>query len=77
MTTRKERVTVSVRPELLVAAQADVANGRAASVSSWVDEAMAARAQQESLQDVLASIRAELGPPTEEETEWARSVLGL
>jgi hypothetical protein len=35
------------------------------------------RARRESLADVLAQIRSELGPATEQETAWARSVLGL
>jgi hypothetical protein len=38
---------------------------------------MAERARRESLGDVLAEIRAELGPATDEETAWARSILGL
>lgn len=59
------------------AARAAVAAGRAPSVSAWVASAMAERAHQESLADVLAEIRAELGPASDEETAWARSVLGL
>ncbi|MGH3945836.1 MAG: hypothetical protein ACRDRY_10455 [Pseudonocardiaceae bacterium] len=39
--------------------------------------AMADRARRERLRDVLAEIRAQLGPATDEETAWARSVLGL
>ncbi len=73
----KRRVTVSVRPEVLEAAAADVAAGKAESVSAWVGEAMEARAHRESIKDVLAEIRQEIGPATEEETAWARSVLGL
>jgi hypothetical protein len=38
---------------------------------------MAQRAKRERLADVLADIRAELGPATDEEVAWARSVLGL
>jgi Arc/MetJ-type ribon-helix-helix transcriptional regulator len=74
---RRKRITVSVSPDLVHAAESDVAAGKAPSVSSWVDQAMAERAHRESLRDILAEIRAELGPPTEEETAWARSVLGL
>jgi hypothetical protein len=59
------------------AAEAAVAAGRARSVSAWVASAMDERARRESLAQVLAEIRAELGPATDEETEWARSVLGL
>lgn len=73
----RTRVTVTVDHEAVAAAEAAVAAGQAASVSAWVAEAMLARARREQLRDVLAEIRAELGPATEEETAWARSVLGL
>jgi len=45
-------------------------------VSAWVAAAMHDRARGERLADVLAEIRSELGPATDEETAWARSVLG-
>jgi hypothetical protein len=73
----RSRVTVSVDPETAKAAEAAVAAGRAPSVSAWVAQAMTERARRERLADVLAEIRAELGPPTNEETAWAQSVLGL
>ncbi len=74
---RKQRVTVTVRAEALAAAERDVDAGKAASVSAWVSDAMEAKARRESLKDLLGEIRAEIGPATKEETEWARSVLGL
>ncbi len=73
----RRRLTVTVDEETAGVAEAAVAAGRATSVSAWVASAMAERAQHESLTDVLAQIRAELGPATDEETAWARSVLGL
>lgn len=73
----RSRVTVTVDPETVRTAEAAVAAGRAPSVSAWVASAMAERARRESLADILAEIRAELGPATDEETAWARSVLGL
>ncbi len=73
----RTRLTVTVDHEVATAAEAAVAAGRAPSVSAWVAEAMAERARRESLREALAEIRAELGPATEEETAWARSVLGL
>lgn len=72
----RTRVTVTVDEAVVREAEADVAAGRAASLSAWVAAAMGERAQRERLADVLADIRAELGPPTDEETAWARSVLG-
>ncbi len=71
------RITVTVDQETVRAAEAAVAEGRAPSVSAWVASAMGERARRESLADVLAEIRGELGPATDEETAWARSVLGL
>jgi hypothetical protein len=40
-------------------------------------EAAADPAPRQRLADVLADIRAQLGPATDEETTWARDVLGL
>jgi len=74
---QRRRVTVTVRPHVVEAAEADVAAGRATSVSAWVDAAMEDKAHREDLKALLGEIRAEIGPPTDEETAWARSVLGL
>jgi hypothetical protein len=73
----RSRLTVTVDRETVRAAEAAVAAGRARSVSAWVAAAMDERARRESVADVLAEIRAELGPATDAETAWARSVLGL
>ncbi len=68
---------MTVAPAALETAERDVGTGKAASVSAWVGEAMEEKARRERLQDLLAEIRAEIGPATQEETKWARSVLGL
>ncbi len=73
----RTRVTVTVDEAALRAAEEAVTAGHARSVSAWVASAMIERARRDTLADVLADIRAELGPATEEETAWARSVLGL
>lgn len=73
----RTRVTVTVVEEAVRAAEAAVAAGRASSVSAWVASAMSEQAHRESLATVLAEIRAELGPASDDETAWARSVLGL
>lgn len=70
-------MTVTVDEDTVRAAEAAVAAGRAPSVSSWVASAMSERAHRETLTAVLSEIRAELGAATDEETAWARSVLGL
>lgn len=71
----RRRVTITVDEAAVRAAEDAVTAGRAPSVSAWVAAAMAERSRRESLAVVLADIRAELGPPTDEETAWARSVL--
>ena len=73
----RTRVTVTVDQAAVRSAEAAVAAGRAPSVSAWVASAMSERARRETLADVLADIRADLGPATDEETAWAQSVLGL
>ena len=74
---QRVRVTVTVRPQVLAAAQEEVAAGRASSVSAWVDQAMEEKARREELAGLLAEMRSEDGPATEEEDEWARCALGL
>jgi len=73
----RTRLTITVDKETAAVAEAAVAAGQAPSVSAWVAAAMGERARREQLGDVLAEIRADLGPATDEETAWARSVLGL
>ncbi len=70
-------MTVTVDEDAVAAAESAVAAGRAPSVSAWVAAAMHERARSERLAAVLTDIRQELGPATDEETAWARSVLGL
>lgn len=52
-------------------------DGALCTLHTFVASAMTERARRESLAGVLADIRAELGPATDEESAWARSVLGL
>ncbi|MGH3932287.1 MAG: hypothetical protein ACRDTF_20180 [Pseudonocardiaceae bacterium] len=68
---------MTVDSTAVAAAEAAVVAGQAPSVSAWVASAMTERAHRERLADVLAEIRAELGPATGQETAWARSTLGL
>jgi Arc/MetJ-type ribon-helix-helix transcriptional regulator len=71
------RITVSLPTALVDAANEAVKAGRAASVSAYVAEAMAEKAERGSLEDFLAGWRAQVGPPTPEETEWAERALGI
>jgi len=74
---QKARVTVTVRRQVLAKAERQVKRGRAKSVSAWVDAAMEEKARREDLAALLAEMKAENGPATKDEEEWARSVLGL
>lgn len=47
MTLRKERLTVTIDPELLAAGQAAVAAGRADSLSGWVSAALTDRVERD------------------------------
>lgn len=69
------RITVSLPEDLVAAAHAAVAAGRAASVSAYVAGALRETSERESLADVLAEWRVELGPPTEEEEAWVQDAL--
>lgn len=74
---QRARVTVTVRPQVLAAAEEEVAAGRASSLSAWVDQAMEEKARREELVGLLAEMRSENGPATAEEDAWARHALGL
>lgn len=55
MSARKERVTVTVDRDPLVAANEAVASGRASSLSTWVNAAMAERAAKDRYLRALAA----------------------
>jgi Arc/MetJ-type ribon-helix-helix transcriptional regulator len=69
----KERITVSVDPDLIAAGAAAVADGRAESMSAWVNEAMAEKAAKDqrrmALAEAIAAYEAEFGVITEEEMD--------
>lgn len=68
MTKRKERLTVTVNPELVVAANEAVVAGLADSVSGWVNDALAANAQEDrrirAMSEAIAAYEAEFGEIT-------------
>jgi len=74
---QKARVTVTVRRQVLAKAERQVKRGRAKSVSAWVDSAMEEKARREDLAALLAEMKAENGPATAKDEQWARDVLGL
>ncbi|HEY3355655.1 MAG TPA: hypothetical protein VGQ83_20555 [Polyangia bacterium] len=73
----KRRITVTVDPAVLRAAERQVRGGRARSISAWVDAAMEQKARLEDLAALLADMEAENGPASADEEKWARAVLGL
>lgn len=67
------KVTVSLDPAIMDRARADVAEGKARSVSAWLNEAARARVESDDLADVLAELFGETGGPlTEQELVRAR-----
>lgn len=68
----KERVTISVEPEAIAVARAEVEAGRAPNVSAAVEEALKARGRKQGLREALDLWEAEFGPISEEAKEWAR-----
>lgn len=71
MTQRKQRLTVTIDPDLIEAGNAAVAAGQADSLSGWVNEALAQRADRDlkmrSLSDAITDYEAEFGEITPEE----------
>lgn len=69
--TSRERLSATVEPELLEAARAAVAEGRAASVSDWVNDALRAKVEHDrrmaALDEFLAAYESEHGEITEQE----------
>lgn len=69
------KIAVSLPDELVEAARRAVAEGRAASVSAFVADAMLQRQHGESLAALVADIIAEDGEPSAEDYAWADQVL--
>jgi Arc/MetJ-type ribon-helix-helix transcriptional regulator len=76
MTARKQRLTVTVDPELVQAANQAVAAGRAESLSGWVNDALAQRvlrdARLAALAAAIGDYEAEFGEITDEEIDAQR-----
>jgi Arc/MetJ-type ribon-helix-helix transcriptional regulator len=72
-----EKIAITLPPEQVAAAKEAVKTGRAGSVSAYVSAAIAQYRRTEGLSDLIATMRAEDGPPSEEDYAWAAEVLGL
>jgi len=71
------KIAVSLPDDLVAAARQAVADGRAASVSAFVANAIEEHGRYEQLTGLLSEMAAEAGPPTDEDRKWARRMLGL
>ena len=70
------KIAVSLPDELVLVAKRAVAEGRAASVSAFVAQALAGRERTESLATLVADMIAEDGEPTASDYAWADNALG-
>lgn len=75
MTRRK--VAVTVPEQLMKIVEKEVAEGKAASISAFVTDALEEYTDGGSLGELLDEMDREFGKPTKETTAWARRVLGL
>ena len=73
----RQKIAITLPEEQVAAARQAVAEGRAASVSAYISQALARRDADEEMAETIAEIYAESGQPTEEDRLWARRVLGL
>jgi post-segregation antitoxin (ccd killing protein) len=71
----KERVTISVDPEALEGARADVETGRAPNLSAAVERSLTREKKRQAMREAIALWEEEFGPISEEAREWARTEL--
>ncbi len=71
----KERVTISVEPEALEEARADVESGRAPNLSAAVESSLTREKKRQAMREAVALWEEEFGPIGEEAREWARKEL--
>jgi Arc/MetJ-type ribon-helix-helix transcriptional regulator len=73
----REKIAITLPEEQVAAARQAVAEGRAASVSAYISQALARRDADEELAETMAEIYTESGRPTADERAWARRALGI
>lgn len=69
------KITVSLPDHLVEQARRAVEEGKAASVSAYVAEALQEKLDREPVGDFFEMFDKKWGPPTEEDTKWAREQL--
>jgi Arc/MetJ-type ribon-helix-helix transcriptional regulator len=67
----RERVTISVEPEALEIARAEVKAGQAPNLSAAVEGALRAHGKSQALREAVELAEQEHGPVSEEMKEWA------
>lgn len=72
----KAKIAVSLPAALVDDARQAVRDGRAASVSAYVAEALAARSREDGLTRLVADLKAAHGEPAAADYAWADRVLG-
>jgi antitoxin ParD1/3/4 len=72
-----KKIAVSLPDARVAQARRAVAEGRAASVSAYVAEALARREQEDDAEALISEMIAEHGEPSEEDVAWARQALGI
>ncbi|MBK7819653.1 MAG: toxin-antitoxin system antitoxin subunit [Tessaracoccus sp.] len=70
-----ERIAISLPPEQVAAACRAVEEGRAASVSGFISEAVARSQREGSLTRLLDDLDRELGPVSDADLAWADAAL--
>ena len=77
MSMTRQKIAITLPEEQVAAARRAVAEGRSASVSAYISQALARRDADEELAETVAEIYAEAGQPTAADRAWARRTLGL
>ena len=76
---KTKKLTVTVPSDVLAAAARQVASGQAPSMSAYVTKALARQVAtdegEDSYQAFLDELDREFGPPSEEDFEWARTII--
>ena len=70
-----QKITVALAPDVVKRARKVVKQGRAKSLSAFVNGVLDERLRRDELDAVLAEMDAQYGPVDEETRSWARSVL--
>jgi uncharacterized protein (TIGR02118 family) len=72
-----KKIAITLPEEQVAAARQAVALGLAPSVSAYISQALRRRDADDELQEMLAEVYAQTGPPTDADRAWARHALGL